>query len=127
MGLDMYLEKHTYLLDSDASLAITGKGTEHIKVERVNKIVERVGYWRKANAVHKWFVENVQDGKDDCGSYYVSREQIGELLDATRRVLASIEMVEADVTNDFRYVNGERQPILGRGKAIKDAAIAHDL
>ncbi len=29
-------------------------------------IQEEVAYWRKANAIHKWFVENVQDGQDDC-------------------------------------------------------------
>lgn len=28
--------------------------------------VREVGYWRKANAIHKWFVDNVQDGEDDC-------------------------------------------------------------
>ena len=25
-----------------------------------------VAYWRKANAIHRWFVKNVQDGEDDC-------------------------------------------------------------
>ena len=29
---------------------------------------EEVGYWRKANAIHGWFVRNVQNGKDDCGT-----------------------------------------------------------
>ena len=28
--------------------------------------IKEVGYWRKANAVHKWFVDNVQNGEDDC-------------------------------------------------------------
>lgn len=28
--------------------------------------IKEVGYWRKANAIHKWFVDNVQDGEDDC-------------------------------------------------------------
>ena len=30
-------------------------------------IAEEVAYWRKANAIHKWFVDNVQNGDDDCG------------------------------------------------------------
>ena len=30
------------------------------------RIMEMVGYWRKQNAIHNWFVENVQDGIDDC-------------------------------------------------------------
>ena len=29
-------------------------------------IAENIGYWRKANQVHGWFVENIQDGVDDC-------------------------------------------------------------
>lgn len=29
-------------------------------------VSEQVGYWRKANAIHQWFVENVQEGVDDC-------------------------------------------------------------
>ena len=27
----------------------------------------QIASWRKANAIHKWFVDNVQDGVDDCG------------------------------------------------------------
>jgi len=38
-----------------------------------------VGYWRKENHIHHWFVENVQDGSDDCKEYYVSAEQLKEL------------------------------------------------
>ena len=30
-------------------------------------IYEEIAYWRKENAIHKWFVKNVQDGEDDCG------------------------------------------------------------
>ncbi len=42
-------------------------------------IFEQVGYWRKANAIHRWFVENVQDGDDNCGTYAVDKEQLEEL------------------------------------------------
>jgi len=38
-----------------------------------------IGYWRKANAIHKWFVNNVQKGEDDCGRYYVSKERLENL------------------------------------------------
>lgn len=47
-----------------------------------------IAYWRKANAIHAWFVENVQDGKDDCGSYYVSFDKLEQLADVCGRVLA---------------------------------------
>ena len=51
------------------------------------RIFDSVMYWRKANQIHKWFVENVQDGVDDCGIYVVSEEQLTELYDTAKRVL----------------------------------------
>jgi len=45
-------------------------------------------YWRKANAIHNWFVQNVQDGVDNCGSYYVNRGDMVKLRDTVREVLA---------------------------------------
>lgn len=46
-----------------------------------------VGYWRKANAIHQWFVTNVQNGVDDCRSYDVEREQLETLRDTCQTVL----------------------------------------
>lgn len=40
------------------------------------EIKVQVAYWRKANQIHQWFVTNVQNGKDDCGDYHVSRDQL---------------------------------------------------
>lgn len=42
-------------------------------------------YWRKANQIHKWFVDNVQNGEDDCGDYYVSHEKLKELRETCRK------------------------------------------
>ncbi len=46
-----------------------------------------VGQWRKANGIHGWFVENVQDGRDECQQSYVSGEQLRELRGACEEVL----------------------------------------
>jgi hypothetical protein len=48
---------------------------------------DQVGYWRKANQIHRWFVDNAQDGIDDCGTYDVSREQVEKLLGLVEGVL----------------------------------------
>jgi hypothetical protein len=48
----------------------------------------QVGYWRKANAVHQWFVDNCQGGEDDCRESYVDRAQLEELRDVCKEVLA---------------------------------------
>jgi len=46
-----------------------------------------LAYWRKANAIHRWFVDNVQGGVDDCGSYEVTREQLEDLIDLTKKAI----------------------------------------
>lgn len=56
-----------------------------------------LGYWRKANAVHKWFVDNVQDGVDECQKSTVTVEQLTTLRDLCREVLASLKMTEGMV------------------------------
>lgn len=45
-----------------------------------------IGYWRKQNAIHKWFVDNVQNGVDDCEAYEVTKENIEQLLDLCKKV-----------------------------------------
>lgn len=53
---------------------------EHISSDIYGANVEIVcAYWRKANAIHNWFVTNVQKGEDDCDTYNVSVEQLVEL------------------------------------------------
>jgi hypothetical protein len=51
---------------------------------------EEVGYWRKANAIHGWIVQNVQDGKDECQQYIFSKEKMTELLELCYTVLSDI-------------------------------------
>lgn len=96
MGLDMYLTKHTYIgakydhrgIEGKIDLTANGESV-NINLNRVQKIVEDVGYWRKANQIHNWFVDNVQDGEDDCREYAVSREEFQSLLDDVNKVLAA--------------------------------------
>lgn len=75
---------------------------EYPKTERISEIIEKVAYWRKCNYIHKWFVDNVQDGEDDCGEYYVSQEKLKELVDICKKVLKEIE-----VDSDGAVVNTE--------------------
>ena len=46
-----------------------------------------VGYWRKANQIHSWFVRECQDGRDECQITHVSRDKLRELRDVCLRVL----------------------------------------
>ncbi len=51
----------------------------------------QVAYWRKANQIHKWFVDHVQDGNDNCEEYRVTRDQLQLLVDNCKLVLMNKE------------------------------------
>ena len=64
-----------------------------------DRIMEQVGYWRKANHIHNWFVENVQEGEDDCRYHEeVTKETLEWLLDVCNEVLDSASMTNGVLT-----------------------------
>lgn len=127
MGLDMYLSKKIYVANSDrGSLSITGLKSV-IDPKKVKYIIEDAGYWRKANAIHKWFVDNVQKGEDDCGEYYVSEEKMKELLTTINTVIDASELIDGQIQNGSSFKGGKETPIMEDGKYIKDSTIAEKL
>ena len=97
MGLDMYLSAKKYMsryFDEKDSQRINsinelfGVEGDEENDYGAQEVIFRVAYWRKANAIHQWFVDNVQDGADDCGEYHVSREQLQELLKLCEQIIA---------------------------------------
>jgi hypothetical protein len=90
MGLDMYLNAKRFIWYNEEELADTvAQVFPELKGRRVKQVIVEAMYWRKCNAIHKWFVDNVQEGTDDCGDYWVSREQLAELRDLVKTVLDS--------------------------------------
>jgi hypothetical protein len=94
MGLDMYLEKDIYIggnykhREVKGSSYITVRGKElNIPLNKISTITLQIGYWRKANHIHKWFVDNVQDGVDECQRVYVSKEKLIELKETCEKVV----------------------------------------
>jgi len=95
MGLDMYLYARRFVSGYSHSSEEEKKlfktiseavGAENIHDDRYAKVSVNVAYWRKANQIHNWFVQNVQDGEDDCKEYYVTRDQIRQLGELCQRV-----------------------------------------
>lgn len=60
------------------------EGIEEYKYVRA---AQEVGYWRKANHIHAWFVDNVQSGEDDCGEYLVTPEDLLKLKSLCEAVI----------------------------------------
>ena len=113
MGLDMYLEgsfsTRAYIQPTDQQYADMREGKE-VTVEKSQALIDAltaIGFedapiehqynhmtyvfpiitWRKANAIHKFFVDTCQDGNDNCERHYVSRETLQELLDRITTIL----------------------------------------
>ena len=104
MGLDMYLNKKIYVrpnshmskeLNFETRILSNGMYYSKFNPEKVTYVTQEVAYWRKFNALHDWFVKNVQNGEDDCKEYAVYLEDFVKLqlclslvLDAQNTCLA---------------------------------------
>ena len=99
MGLDMYLKKVTYIgneyrkpeqrlkiISPKKEEGVTFPIGNQIKEDRISSISENVAYWRKANQIHKWFVDNIQNREDDCREYYIDKEKLEELLNLCKKI-----------------------------------------
>ena len=87
---------------------------------------EEVGYWRKANQIHNWFVENVQDGEDDCGSYEVSKWQLEELLDICKLIKNKCKLINGRVKVGEHLENGKWVADYEDGQILDNAEIAEE-
>ncbi len=88
MGLDMYLSAkrfasgYEFLPEEKREfykkiVKLAGvKGSERAQSAEISVTI---GYWRKANAIHGWFVRELADGKDECQRIYVTRENLETL------------------------------------------------
>ena len=107
MGLDMYLKERKYIGKAEVKLLSNEYGwynNDGQEFKNVKELVIEAGYWRKANAIHKWFVDNVQDGNDDCGEYEVSYEQLQDLLAICKVLKSKMVLSEDENENGNKYV-----------------------
>ena len=108
MGLDQYLSAKKYVSKFDYSdmqnRIITKEYTDLIPMDTpdISKmggfagitVSYPVGYWRKANAIHNFFVHNVGDDIDNCQEMWVDRETIVDLRSRCDSVLNADNMEE---------------------------------
>jgi hypothetical protein len=138
MGLDMSLIRRTYVHNYDWTepenkyeiiVMHGGKkvSKDIINLDKISCIEEEIGYWRKANAVHKWFVDNVQDGEDNCESYDVSHIQLRGLYNIVCKILDNSEWVTGEIVDYIEYSSGTETRHTVPGKVIKDPTIANNL
>jgi len=92
MGLDMYLYARQFTAKAYAKPELYNKLVQEAPFALDFATLEvQVAYWRKANQIHAWFVKHVQNGKDDCQEYRVTRDQLQLLVDNCKLVLMNKE------------------------------------
>ena len=110
MGLDMYLTATEYISRFDYSEKPDGgiDRKENALFEKIvsdfemaDKIDEHgfagleiefpMGYWRKANQIHQWFVDNIGEGEDNCQKMFVPKSALETLKSTCLEVIADID------------------------------------
>lgn len=137
MGLDMYLTAERYLWRTEQPISdqvanLLGLQLDGGERMRVNAVTAEAMYWRKANAIHRWFVENVQGDEDNCERHYVDREQLlalrnlcAKLCKKKSEVLAEDQLPTAegfffgDTNYDEWYWNDVENTVKGIDKALE--------
>ena len=139
MGLDMYLDAKKRMYPKWAS----GGREDTEEMKKIRQVMPEIyksgnldyiviqfeaGYWRKANHIHKWFVDNVQNGVDNCERYYVSREDIEKLLKVVNTVLQCSEKIEGTVNQGWRYTQEKgKEELTKEGMVLANPAVAKKL
>ena len=80
MGLDMMLGKH----DNEGNYI-------------------ELGYWRKANHIHNWFVVNCQDGIDECQETEISKQKLEDLLKVCNEIISAADRLLPDIVRSTLY------------------------
>ena len=104
MGLDMYLYADKYVSrkdynkeQGDYNYADNPVFAQIVALLNAESIVDNewsgmsvsvpVGYWRKANQVHGWIVNNCAGGVDECQRIYISKSKAEELVEICKQVI----------------------------------------
>jgi len=88
-----------YMNPNERDLIIEALEGDHPPVRDTNPsatVQIDIAYWRKANQIHQWFVDNVQGGEDNCQKYFVSIEDLRGLVTLCEGLLVKKSVVDAE-------------------------------
>ena len=112
MGLDMYLTARRHISefgDKELSTNLNKLTNDIRKGYQVQGITVEAMYWRKATAIHNWFVKNVQYGIDDCKLHPVSGSQLKQLLDIVTYVLDYPDQADSELPTSSGFFFGDTE------------------
>lgn len=114
------------------SVSVTrgGKPFAGYDPKRTTSVEEDVMSWKNADHIHAWFVDNVQGGENDYGTYKVHKSMLMSLLSVCEKVLYGSHLVCAPAAfAAAQYVPfSKRQEAKSKlPKVIKNIAAAYKL
>ena len=109
MGLDMYIFEYkkgygpadAQKVFEDDAIGWNERGA------KVAIFCKEVVYWRKANSIHRWFVENVQNNVDDCEEHLLTKDNIIQLLALVKKAISTKDMKILPPQSGFFFGNTE--------------------
>jgi len=129
MGLDMHLYRSQFAspCDKETIKVVEETGTTILTPVRPTELREEIGYWRRANQIHGWFVEHVKAGEDDCRDVYVERDQLRELRRTVNEVLSASKLIPGTVPWGWTLDRFGRKDHFEDGMVIANSEVAEAL
>ena len=123
MGLDMYLQTNsqalTRFLESRGLLDPVFEGSRRRGV---------IGYWRKANAIHKWMEENLSEPVENCRSSLVTVKDLRNLKCACDDVLENSQTKESnECFCGYFFEDGKQVRVNRKGRLITNPELAKSI
>lgn len=104
MGLDQYLYAEKYYSPYNKTdkryedfnkIVELVEATDIIEPDYPSALVRvKVAQWRKANQIHKWFVDTCQGGEDDCRDAYVELSSLQSLKEVCKQIVENPSIAE---------------------------------
>jgi len=109
MGLDMYLyaEKWIDFREWDEDEKNNKKFDKLVEIVELDELIDKkqgsisayvklqIGYWRKANAIHKYFVDKCANGIDECQEIGVPRATLVKLKNICSQLILTKDVEQA--------------------------------
>jgi len=130
MWLDMYMRKKLDVKNWDfkgpserhkVTVTKNGQSIKWLDCDKIEELTIDAMYWRKANAIHSWFVNNVQDWVDECEEHYVSHEQLKRLMNICKTILDKAVLKEWMIKNWYSITAKWKEPIMQEWKFIENS------
>lgn len=138
MGLDMFLYKdksihHNQWSDdtTKVEVKVSRNGIEDRPMAFINQPVRvrvQIAYWRKFNALHKWFIDTCNSGRDDGNDVWVAPDDLQQLYKIIKKLKDELVLVDGKVANGYSLNDkGEKVYDYEDGKIIANPELAKSL